>query len=77
MVNRIHDIMLEYCRMKAHEIAKKVNVSTKCAFNKLCEYLGMKKLSAKWVPHLLLVDQKRTLVTISKRYLDKLALYYS
>ena len=43
MVNRIHDIMLEDCRMKGHEIAKKVNVSTKCVFNKLYEFLGIKK----------------------------------
>ena len=30
----------------------------------------MKKLSARWVPHLLTVDHKRDRVTISKQYLE-------
>jgi len=36
----------------------------------LHEQLDMKKLSARWVPHLLNVDHKRDCVTISKQRLE-------
>ena len=36
----------------------------------LHEQLGMKKLSARWVPRLLTVDHKRDRVTISKQCLE-------
>lgn len=71
MINKIHDIVLEDRRVKISEIAKKVNISNERVFNILHEHLGMKKLSARWVPRLLTVDQKRTRVTISKLCLDK------
>ena len=71
MVTKIHDIVLEDRREKVREIAKKVSISNECVFNILHEHLGMKKLSARWVPRLLTVDQKRNRVTISKKCLDK------
>lgn len=70
IVNKIHDIVLEDRRMKIREIAKTVNISDERVFNILHEHLGMKKLSARWVPRLLTVDQKRNRVTISQRSLD-------
>lgn len=71
MVTKIHDIVLEDRRVKVREIAKKVSISNERVFNILHEHLGMKKLSARWVPRLLTVDQKRNRVTISKKCLDK------
>ena len=48
------------------EIAQKVNISNECIVNIMHE-----ELSARWVPRLLTMDQKRTQVIILKQCLDK------
>jgi len=70
MVNKIHDIMLADRRVKIREIANIVKISTERIQNVLHETLGMKKLSARWVPRLLTVEQKRNRMTTSKHCLD-------
>jgi len=52
MVNKIHDIVLAVRRVKIKEIANIVKISTESIQNVLHETLGMKKLSARWVPRL-------------------------
>jgi len=59
MVNKIHDIVLADRRVKIREIADIVNISIERVQNILYEKLGIRKLSAKWVPRLLTVEQKR------------------
>jgi histone-lysine N-methyltransferase SETMAR len=71
MINKIHDIVLEDRRVKVREIVNMVNISSERVCNILHEHLCMKKLSARWVPRLLTVDQKRNRVTMSKQCLDK------
>ena len=44
--------------MKAHEIAETMGISKECVGYILHEELDMKKLCARWVPHLLTADQK-------------------
>ena len=71
MVSKIYDIVLEDHRVKVREIVKKVNFLNERVFNILHEYLATKKLSARRMPQLLTVDQKRTPVTMSKQCLEK------
>ena len=57
-------------RRKVREVAEAVGVSYGTVFNILHNSLGMRKLSARWVPQLLTVDNKRIRVSISKQCLD-------
>lgn len=70
MVNKIHDIVLDDRRVKVREIAEIVAISNDTVIRILHDHLGMKKLSARWVPRLLTVDQKRIRVKISKQSLE-------
>lgn len=71
IVDKIHDIVMEDRRIKAKEISNMVNISTERFHNILHNELAMKKLSARWVPRLLTVDQKRVRMRISKLSLSK------
>ena len=55
MVNKINDIVLADRRVKTTEIADIVDISTERIQNMLHENLDMRKLSARWVPRLLIV----------------------
>ena len=70
MVNKIHDIVLADRRVKIREIANIVKISTERIQNVLHETLGMRKLSARWVPRLLTLEHKRNRMTTSKHCLD-------
>lgn len=70
-INKVHDIVLADRRMKIREIAEMVNISIERVQNILHAKLGMRKLSARWVPRLLTIDQKRKRVTTSTQCLDK------
>jgi histone-lysine N-methyltransferase SETMAR len=70
MIDKIHDIVLNDRRVKLREIVNIVNISYERVWNILNEHLHMKKLSARWVPRLLTIDQKRVRVTISKHCLE-------
>jgi len=70
MVNKIHDVVLADRRVKIREIADIVSISIERIQNILHENLGMKKLSARWVPRLLTVEQKRNHMTTSEHCLD-------
>ncbi|KAG5327768.1 SETMR methyltransferase, partial [Pseudoatta argentina] len=50
IIEKDHDMILADRRTKVHEVAKAVGVSYGKAFNILHDNLGMKKLSARWVP---------------------------
>ncbi|KAL0901883.1 hypothetical protein ABMA27_007038 [Loxostege sticticalis] len=50
MVNKIHDIVLEDRRVKIREIADAMHISNERVLYVLHNILGMKKLSARWVP---------------------------
>jgi hypothetical protein len=52
-------------------IAETIGISKKCVGHILHEELDMKKLCARWVPHLLTENQKRTRMKISERCLGR------
>ena len=56
-------------RVKVRELVEATDISHGTVISILYEQLGMKKLSARWVPRLLTVDHKRDRVTISKQCL--------
>ena len=62
MIDKIHDIVLKDRRLKVREISENINISVGRVWYILHECLGMRKLSARWVPCLLTADYKSVLV---------------
>ena len=62
LIDKIHDIVLNDRRFKVCEISETVNISVERVWHILHECLGMRKLSAKWVPRLFTADHKSGLV---------------
>ena len=67
MIDKIHDIVLNDRELKVREINETVNISVARVWHILHECLGMRKLSARWVPRLLTADQKRARVVASEQ----------
>lgn len=65
----VHDLVLIDCRLKVRKIAEIVGISKDSMCHILHEILGMRKLSAQWVPRLLTLDNKRNYVNTSKQCL--------
>jgi len=59
IIDQIHELILENCRISAKSIAEKLGISRERVGSIIHEYLVMRKLSAKWVPKRLNADQKR------------------
>lgn len=62
IIDKIHDMIMEDRRLKVREIAEAIGISNDRVHNILHNHLQMKKLSARWVPRLLTIDQKRNRV---------------
>ena len=62
MIDKIHDIVLNDRWFKVREISETVKFSVGYVWHILHECLGMRKLSARWIPRLLTVDHKSRLV---------------
>lgn len=65
-VDKIHDLVLADRRVKVRELAEMAGISTERVSHILHEILGMRKLSARWVPRLLTPENKRNRETTSK-----------
>ncbi|XP_065647154.1 protein GVQW3-like [Hydra vulgaris] len=50
-IAKVHQMVLGNLRIKVREIAEVMNISKECVCHILHENLGMKKLSARWVPY--------------------------
>ena len=59
IIDEIHDLILEGRRISAKSVAEKLRISRQRVGFVFHEDLDMRKLSAKWVPKCLNVDQKR------------------
>jgi len=66
-VTKIHDLVLADRQLKVRELAETVGISKDRVGHILHEILGMRKLSARWVPRLLTPDNKRNRVTTSEQ----------
>jgi len=58
IIDQTHELILEDCRISAKSIAEQLGISPEWAGSIIHEDLDMWKLSAKWVPKCLNVDQK-------------------
>ena len=70
MVNKVHDIIMIDRRVTERYIASTVGISQERVHSILTDDLEMRKLSARWVPRLLTVDQKHTRRTLSRTNLN-------
>lgn len=70
IIDKIHGIVMNDRRVRMVEIARAIGISIEQVHKILHEDLGMKTLSARWVPRLLTVDQKRTRKNISQQCLE-------
>ncbi|EFN88747.1 Putative uncharacterized protein FLJ37770, partial [Harpegnathos saltator] len=50
MIDKIHDMVLSDRRIKVREIVEATSISQGTVFSILHEKLGVKKISARWVP---------------------------
>ncbi|KMQ83449.1 histone-lysine n-methyltransferase setmar [Lasius niger] len=70
-IEKVHQMVLDDRRIKVREIAEAVGISKERVCHILTEDLGMKKLTARWVPRLLTQDQKRNRMNISEALLKQ------
>ena len=68
-VSTIKEIVERDARFAAHDIARKVDISLSTAYLILKKHLKARKISARWVPHLLTDEQKRQRVKVAKELL--------
>ncbi|GBO34620.1 hypothetical protein AVEN_136311-1 [Araneus ventricosus] len=62
MIYRIHDMVLSDRRIKVREIVETTGISQGTVFSILHKKLDVNKISAKWVPRLLSMENKRNRV---------------
>ena len=70
IIAKIHDIVVDDQKVKVRELAEAACISIESVVKILHEDLGMRKLTGKWVPRLLTIDQKRQRVRDSKSCLN-------
>ncbi|MCP6645975.1 hypothetical protein NL493_27890, partial [Klebsiella pneumoniae] len=70
IIDKIQDMVMDDRRVKVREITSAVGISCERVHNILHQHLDMKKLSARWVPRLLTIDQKRGRVECCKNGLQ-------
>ena len=68
-IAKVHQMVLDDRRIKVRGIAEVMKMSKERVYHILNQHLGMRKLSARWVPRLLTVDQKRVRMNISNALL--------
>ena len=61
IIDQIHELILEDCRILAKSIAEQLGISRERVGSTIHEDLDTRKISAKWVPKCLNADQKRQL----------------
>jgi len=68
IIDQIHELILEDRRISAKTIAEQLGISRERVGSIVHEYLDMRKLSAKWVPKCLNVDQKHQRCQSSEQF---------
>jgi len=70
IIDQIHEIILEDRRISAKSIAEQLGISRERVGYIIHEGLDIRKLSGKWVPKCLNVDQKRRRCHSSEQHLE-------
>jgi histone-lysine N-methyltransferase SETMAR len=68
IIDQIHELILEECRISAKSIAEQLGLSRERVGSIIHEDLDMRKLSAKWVPKCLNADSKRQRCQSSEQF---------
>ncbi|GFS87604.1 histone-lysine N-methyltransferase SETMAR [Trichonephila clavipes] len=69
IILKIHQMVLDDHRIKVRDIAEAMNMSKERVCHVLNQYYGMRRLSTRWEPHLLTLEQKRVRMNISNALL--------
>lgn len=69
-IKKVHDMVLRDRRIRIRQIVEDTGLSYHVVQHILTTELDMKKISARWVPRMLTIDQKRNRVLICERLLD-------
>jgi histone-lysine N-methyltransferase SETMAR len=72
MVERVHQLVLEERRIKVKHIAYLLNISCGTVHHILTDILGLRKLSARWVPRMLTDENKRQRLQSSTQLLAQM-----
>ena len=70
IIDEIHELILEDCRISAKSIAEQLGISLERVGSIILEDLDMQKLSTKWVVKCLNVDQKCQWCQMSEQLLE-------
>ena len=75
IVSKIKEIIEGDARFTVRDIARKVGISLSTVHLILKKHLKVRKISARWVPHLLTDEQKRQQVKVAKKHLQMFPKY--
>ena len=75
IVSKIKEIVEGDARFTVRDIARKVGISLSTVHLILKKHLKVRKISARWVPHLLTDEQKRQRVKVAKKLLQMFPKY--
>ena len=75
IVSKIKEIIEGDARFTVRDIARKVGISLSTVHHILKKHLKVRKISARWVPHLLTDEQKRQRVKVAKKLLQMFPKY--
>ena len=75
IVSKIKEIIEGDARLTVRDIARKVGISLSTVHPILKKHLKVRKISARWVPHLLTDEQKRQRVKVAKKLLQMFPKY--
>jgi len=70
IIDQIHELILEDHRISTKSIAEQLDISRERVGSIIHEDLDMRKISAKWIPNCLKVDQRRQRCQLSEQLLD-------
>jgi len=70
IIDQIHELILEDCRISAKSIAEQLGISRERVRSIIHKFLDMRKLSTKWVPKCLNADQKHQRCHLSEQLLE-------
>ena len=75
IISKIKEIIEGDARFTVRDIARKVGISLSTVHLILKKHLKVRKISARWVPHLLTDEQKRQRVKVAKKLLQMFPKY--
>ena len=70
MIHCVERLVLNNCQIKVAELASECGISNGSVYTIICEHLGMSKVSARWVPRNLNLQDRQQRVESSQELLE-------